>query len=93
MILPKISVKFDKFYFFVAGQTPPAILLSTRTDIHKIDLLTSSQSRLVSGRPNVIALDYFYNHTSSNGDKSLVFWTDIVDDKIYKATLYANGKT
>jgi hypothetical protein len=44
---------------------------------------------LVSGLRNTIALDFYYNH-SNNGDNSIIFWTDVIDDKIYKGTLISN---
>ena len=45
---------------------------------------------LISGLRNTIALDYYFNHTTPSGDNSLVFWTDVVDDKIYKGTMISN---
>ena len=47
---------------------------------------------LVSGLRNTIALDFYFNHTDPLGDHSLIFWTDVVDDKIYKGTMISNCK-
>ena len=77
--------------FYHAGATPSYVLISTRHAIQKISLYDSSQTTLISGLPNVIALDYYYNMTSLGGDDSIVFWTDVVDDKIFKGTLFSNG--
>ncbi len=45
---------------------------------------------LVSGLRNTIALDFYYNTSSPTGDGSMVFWTDVVDDKIYAGTMISN---
>ena len=73
------------------GATPPYVIISTRNAIQKVSVHDASQTTLISGLPNVIALDFAYNHNASDGDDSIVFWTDIVDDKIYKATLFYGG--
>lgn len=42
---------------------------------------------LISSLKNTIALDFFH---SKEGD--VIFWTDVVDDKIYKGTLLSGGR-
>lgn len=41
---------------------------------------------LISSLKNTIALDFFH---SEEGDA--IFWTDVVDDKIYKGMLLSGG--
>lgn len=63
--------------------TPAYIIFSNRHEIRSVDLHTMTPSRpLVSGLKNTIALDFFH---SEDGD--LIFFTDIVDDKIYRGSI------
>ena len=63
--------------------TPAYIVFSNRHEIRSLDLHTLTSNRpLVSGLKNTIALDFFH---SKDGD--LIFFTDIVDDKIYKGSI------
>lgn len=41
-------------------------------------------SVLVPGLRNTIALDFHFN-------ESMLYWTDVVEDKIYRGTLSDNG--
>lgn len=41
---------------------------------------------LISSLKNTIALDFFH---SDDGD--VIFWTDVLDDKIYRGTMLAGG--
>lgn len=64
--------------------TPGYIIYSNRHEIRSLDLHTTIMSRpLVSGLKNTISLDFF--HSKEDGD--LIFFTDIVDDKIYKGSI------
>ena len=88
-----LHFRLHVFYIFSqTGSTPPYLLFSTRHEIQRLGVHTRGLNTLISGLPNTIALDYYYNHSSADGDGSLVFWTDVVDDKIYKGTLYGNGR-
>lgn len=63
--------------------TPAYVIYSNRHEIRSLDLHTTIMSRpLVSGLKNTIALDFYH---SKEGD--LIFFTDIVDDKIYKGSI------
>jgi hypothetical protein len=57
-----------------------------------VDQKQQSYVSLVSGLRNTIALDFYYNKSTGNGDGSWVFWTDVVDDKIYKGMMISNCK-
>eukprot|EP00066_Takifugu_rubripes_P020818 XP_011610084.1 PREDICTED: low-density lipoprotein receptor-related protein 1B [Takifugu rubripes] len=60
------------------------IIFSIRHEIRRIDLHKRDYSLLVPGLRNTIALDFHFNH-------SLLYWTDVVEDKIYRGRLSESG--
>ncbi|XP_013411103.1 prolow-density lipoprotein receptor-related protein 1 [Lingula anatina] len=62
------------------------IIFSNRHEIRRLDLDGQSYVSLASGLRNTIALDYYYKN-------STIFWTDVVDDKIYKGVMVTNSIT
>lgn len=56
------------------------IIFSIRHEIRKIDLHKRDYSLLVPGLRNTIALDFHFS-------QSLLYWTDVVEDKIYRGKL------
>ncbi|KAL7865857.1 hypothetical protein SRHO_G00111040 [Serrasalmus rhombeus] len=60
------------------------IIFSIRHEIRRIDLHKRDYSLLVPGLRNTIALDFHFNH-------SLLYWTDVVEDKIYRGKLSDTG--
>ncbi|XP_046700598.1 low-density lipoprotein receptor-related protein 1B isoform X5 [Silurus meridionalis] len=60
------------------------IIFSIRHEIRRIDLHKRDYSLLVPGLRNTIALDFHFNH-------SLLYWTDVVEDKIYRGKLSETG--
>uniref|UniRef100_A0A8D0H854 LDL receptor related protein 1 n=1 Tax=Sphenodon punctatus TaxID=8508 RepID=A0A8D0H854_SPHPU len=62
----------------------PFIIFSNRHEIRRIDLNKGDYSVLVPGLRNTIALDFHLNHSS-------LYWTDVVEDKIYRGKLLENG--
>ncbi|XP_076861463.1 low-density lipoprotein receptor-related protein 1-like isoform X3 [Brachyhypopomus gauderio] len=62
----------------------PFIIFSNRHEIRRIDLHRGEFSVLVPGLRNTIALDF---HLS----ESALYWTDVVEDKIYRGKLSDNG--
>ena len=80
----------------VPGPPPLEIIFSNRHEIRRLNVSEKSYVSLVSGLRNTIALDFYYNKSSANttspGDGSQVFWTDVVDDKIYAGTMIASCK-
>ncbi|KAF3856478.1 hypothetical protein F7725_017201 [Dissostichus mawsoni] len=62
----------------------PFIIFSNRHEIRRIDLNKGEFSVLVPGLRNTIALDF---HIS----ESALYWTDVVEDKIYRGKLSENG--
>ncbi|KAI4875162.1 hypothetical protein NFI96_001329 [Prochilodus magdalenae] len=62
----------------------PFIIFSNRHEIRRIDLHKGEFSVLVPGLRNTIALDFHLNESS-------LYWTDVVEDKIYRGKLSENG--
>uniref|UniRef100_A0A803TQP0 LDL receptor related protein 1B n=1 Tax=Anolis carolinensis TaxID=28377 RepID=A0A803TQP0_ANOCA len=60
------------------------IIFSIRHEIRRIDLQKRDYSLLVPGLRNTIALDFHFN-------QSLLYWTDVVEDKIYRGKLSDSG--
>uniref|UniRef100_A0A8C1BL65 Low density lipoprotein receptor-related protein 1Bb n=1 Tax=Cyprinus carpio carpio TaxID=630221 RepID=A0A8C1BL65_CYPCA len=60
------------------------VIFSIRHEIRRIDLHKRDYSLLVPGLRNTIALDFHFN-------RSLLYWTDVVEDKIYRGKLSENG--
>jgi len=83
----------DKFTCKPKSDAKTYILFSNRHEIRQLDLHHETYVSLVSGLRNTIALDFYYNHTSRDGENSIIFWSDVVEDKIYKASLILNSAT
>uniref|UniRef100_A0A673G160 Low-density lipoprotein receptor-related protein 1-like n=1 Tax=Sinocyclocheilus rhinocerous TaxID=307959 RepID=A0A673G160_9TELE len=64
----------------------PFIIFSNRHEIRRIDLHKGEFSVLVPGLRNTIALDFHLNESS-------LYWTDVVEDKIYRGKLSENALT
>ncbi|MEQ2218398.1 hypothetical protein XENOCAPTIV_002597, partial [Xenoophorus captivus] len=62
----------------------PFIIFSNRHEIRRIDLNKGEFSVLVPGLRNTIALDFHLNQSS-------LYWTDVVEDKIYRGKMSENG--
>uniref|UniRef100_A0A673BTW4 Low density lipoprotein receptor-related protein 1Aa n=1 Tax=Sphaeramia orbicularis TaxID=375764 RepID=A0A673BTW4_9TELE len=62
----------------------PFIIFSNRHEIRRIDLNKGEFSVLVPGLRNTIALDFHLSQSS-------LYWTDVVEDKIYRGKLSDNG--
>ncbi|XP_029103120.1 low-density lipoprotein receptor-related protein 1B-like isoform X3 [Scleropages formosus] len=60
------------------------VIFSIRHEIRRIDLHKRDYSLLVPGLRNTIALDFHFN-------QSLLYWTDVVEDKIYRGRLSETG--
>lgn len=74
--LLKINLISDPFEAF--------IIFSIRHEIRRIDLHKRDYSLLVPGLRNTIALDFHFN-------QSLLYWTDVVEDRIYRGKLSESG--
>ncbi|XP_063064253.1 low-density lipoprotein receptor-related protein 1 isoform X3 [Engraulis encrasicolus] len=74
----------DKESCYSLDPFKPFIIFSNRHEIRRIDLHKGEFSVLVPGLRNTIALDFDYK-------ESQLYWTDVVEDKIYRGTLSENG--
>lgn len=85
---PKVALlkKKKKNLFPVSLPDPfeAFIIFSIRHEIRRIDLHKRDYSLLVPGLRNTIALDFHFN-------RSLLYWTDVVEDKIYRGRLSESG--
>ncbi|VDI33223.1 low-density lipoprotein receptor-related protein 1 (alpha-2-macroglobulin receptor) [Mytilus galloprovincialis] len=62
------------------------ILFSNRHEMRRVDLDNFNYASLVSGLQNTIALDFYYA-------EGWIFWTDVVDDKIFRGKILSNSFT
>ncbi|KAL5005791.1 hypothetical protein ScPMuIL_016949 [Solemya velum] len=76
----------DGFTCKYNATAPLYVIFSNRHEIRRIDLHSSSYISLVSGLRNTIALDFYYKERK-------IFWTDVVDDKIYSGKMLENSLT
>ena len=72
----------DGFNCKSKDQSIPLAVYSSRNELRSINLRTFAMRPLLSSLKNTVALDFFYSK-----NETLVFWTDVVDDKIYRGTL------
>ncbi|KAG7228330.1 hypothetical protein INR49_009194, partial [Caranx melampygus] len=70
--------------YFCVYPFKPFIIFSNRHEIRRIELHKGEFSVLVPGLRNTIALDFHLN-------QSTLYWTDVVEDKIYRGKLSENG--
>lgn len=80
-------VSINNVILFFADLTDPFeafIIFSIRHEIRRINLQRGDYSLLVPGLRNTIALDFHYS-------QSLLYWTDVVEDKIYRGKLSDSG--
>jgi len=49
-------------------------------------MATTNAISLISGLRNTIALDFYYK-----GGQPVLFWTDVMEDKIYSGKMVGNG--
>ncbi|XP_074039673.1 LDL receptor protein 1 [Leptinotarsa decemlineata] len=60
----------------------PYVIFSNRHELRGIDLHTFSLKSFIPSLKNTITLDFFHAN-----DTDMVFWTDVIDDKIYRGTV------
>lgn len=81
--LPGYFLKEDNTTCKSTHEDPPNLVFSNRHELREINLHNpSSFNSLISNLRNSIALDFYHQ------DKTYqIFWTDVVDDRIYKGSL------
>lgn len=70
----------------MSESNPVYVVYSNRHELRRVDVAASNAISLKSGLRNTIALDFYY----SNGEPVL-FWTDVMEDKIYRGTMSGNS--
>ncbi|GIY95887.1 low-density lipoprotein receptor-related protein 1 [Caerostris extrusa] len=68
--------------------TEPYLIFSNRHELRSVDLKTMTVKALISGLQNTVAVTFFH---SDKGD--LIFWTDVVEDKIYRGYIISGSLT
>ncbi|KAG1687419.1 Prolow-density lipoprotein receptor-related protein 1 [Nymphon striatum] len=76
------QVTANMIIFEVLYPAVPYIIFSNRHELRSVDLRTMSVKILLAGLKNTIAVDFYH---SNDGD--IIYWTDVVDDKIYRAAM------
>lgn len=61
----------------------PQIIFSNKHELRGIDLVTRDVKSLISSLKNTVTLDFYH---AKDGVDTL-YWTDVMDDKIFKGTL------
>ncbi|KAK7083495.1 Low-density lipoprotein receptor-related protein 1B, partial [Halocaridina rubra] len=81
------GLESDGFSCKSTDPATPYLIFSNRHELRSISLKNGMGAKaLISSLKNTIALDFYH---ADDGD--IVFWTDVVDDKIYKGTLLAGA--
>ncbi|RZF40959.1 hypothetical protein LSTR_LSTR013214 [Laodelphax striatellus] len=60
----------------------PYLIFSSRHELKGVDLITFNVKPLIFNLKNTIALDFYHSN-----ETDLVYWTDVIDDKIYRGSL------
>ncbi|XP_055870134.1 low-density lipoprotein receptor-related protein 1-like isoform X4 [Biomphalaria glabrata] len=81
---PGYTLQLDQYSCKPNDPVPVYIIFANRHEIRRLNVRNNSMVHLVSNLQNAIALDFHYN-------QSLVFWTDVSNDKIYKGEINANS--
>lgn len=81
-----LSYVYLLFYTFIyhSATANPYLIFSNRNQLRRVNLATSEYNVLVFNLHNSIAVDFHYSNSS-------IYWTDVVDDKIYRGWLDENS--
>lgn len=73
---------FNSFKYLIIDESSPIVIFSNRHELRGVDLKTYQVKALIASLKNTIALDFWHKNNTN-----IVFWTDVIDDKIYCGTL------
>ncbi|XP_052902166.1 low-density lipoprotein receptor-related protein 1 [Anopheles moucheti] len=76
------TLMYDKFTCRSNNGDSPYVIFSNRQEILGVDLNTLGVRSFYTSLRNTIALDFLYRN-----DSIQIFWSDVMDDKIYRGTL------
>ncbi|CAH1165542.1 unnamed protein product [Phyllotreta striolata] len=60
----------------------PYVIFSNRHELRGVDLHTFGLKSFIASLKNTITLDFYHSN-----DTNVIFWTDVIDDKIYRGTV------
>ncbi|KAF5306597.1 hypothetical protein FQR65_LT18530 [Abscondita terminalis] len=80
--LPGYTLMADRFTCKSDLEGTPYVIFSNRHELRGVNLNNFNVKALISSLKNTIALDFYHS-----SDTDMVFWTDVIDDKIYSGTL------
>ncbi|XP_076471456.1 low-density lipoprotein receptor-related protein 1B-like isoform X2 [Babylonia areolata] len=83
---PGYELGSDKWSCKALGDDPIKVIYSNTYGIRQLNTKDMSAVSLMSGLRNIVALDFYW-------EKKYLFWTGVVDDKIYRGTLAPNSVT
>nr|XP_008195317.2 PREDICTED: LOW QUALITY PROTEIN: prolow-density lipoprotein receptor-related protein 1 [Tribolium castaneum] len=72
----------DRFTCKSTSGATPYVIFSNRHELKAVELVTFNVKSFISSLKNTIALDFYYTKNAN-----MVFWTDVIDDKIYRGTV------
>lgn len=76
------TLAYDQFTCRSNNPDPPYVIFSNREEIRGVDLKTFAVKNFFASLRNTIALDFLFSNESLQ-----IFWTDVIDDKIYRGSL------
>jgi integrin beta 2 len=76
-------------YVTITENATAFVIFSNRHELRGVDLQTFNVKALISSLKNTIALDFYYKEDSNTVS---IYWTDVIDDKIYRGTLVGGCK-
>ncbi|KAL9703738.1 hypothetical protein quinque_007256 [Culex quinquefasciatus] len=80
------TMTFDKFTCKSNNVDAPHVIFSNRQEIRGVDLNTLAVKNFYTSLRNTIALDFLWKN-----DSVQIFWTDVIDDKIFRGTLIGDS--
>lgn len=76
------TLQYDQFTCRSNNPDPPFVIFSNREEIRGVDLRTLAVKSFYASLRNTIAIDFLLDNNTMQ-----IFWTDVIDDKIYRGTL------
>ncbi|GFO20808.1 LOW QUALITY PROTEIN: low-density lipoprotein receptor-related protein 1 [Plakobranchus ocellatus] len=80
---PGYELRADGYSCKPSDPEPVYLLVANGQDISRFDLKNGNRTRLVEGLQNTVGIDFHFR-------KNLVFWSDLIDHKIYRGHMSGN---
>lgn len=77
--LPGYTIEPDRFTCRSNNADQPYVIFSNREEIRGVDLKTFDVKNFFASMRNTIALDFLFRN-----DSLQIFWTDVIEDKIFR---------